>query len=159
MKSPIIDPMRVLGAGMVVTGGGVALWSAFGEPYAAGSGPLEVPSLTVWGKVFSCLLLGALGVAYLVWRRPIVKAQAILETSPLGTEERTSPLVDWVLYLKAWLAIDLLALAGIWVLRLSGLILTGVDTLGILASGAIVAFVVHLLLLSRRSGRTISERR
>ena len=144
---------------MMAGGVGVVLWSAFGVPAAAVSEPLEVPSLTVWGKVFSCLLLAALGVAYLVWRRPVVKAQAILETSPLGSEEQACPLVDWVLYVKTLLVVNLLALAGIWVFRLAGYPLTGVDTLGILASGAIVAFVIHLLLLSRRGGSTTPPKR
>ena len=124
MRTPIIDPIRVLGVAMMAGGAGVVLWSAFGIPAAVVSEPLEVPSLTVWGKVFSCLLLAALGAAYLVWRRPVVKAQA-----------------------------------GVWLFRLAGYLLTGVDTLGILASGAIVAFVIHLLLLSRRGGRTASPKR
>lgn len=111
---------------------------------------LEIPSLTAWGKIFSMLLLAALGVAYIVWRRPVVRAQAILETSPLGTGSAAPPLVDWFLYTKLFLLINGMAVLVIMALRLSGRILNLLDTLGVLASGAIVAFVVHLLLLSRR---------
>ncbi|NOT02781.1 MAG: hypothetical protein HOP29_19440 [Phycisphaerales bacterium] len=120
------------------------------EPAATHRPVVEIPSLTAWGKIFSMLLLAALGVSYIVWRRPVVRAQAILETSPLGTGSIAPPLVDWLLYAKLFLVVNGLAMLGVMGIRLSGRVLSALDTLGVLASGAIVAFVVHLLLLSRR---------
>ncbi len=112
-------------------------------------GALEVPSFTFWGKLFAMLLLAALGVAYLVWRRPVVQAQAILETSPLGAGHQPPALVDWSLYVKTLIVIEALALVGIGLTRVVFRPLSVTDTLGIVASGAIVALVVHLLILAR----------
>ncbi len=128
----------------------IALWE---PPATPPLGTYEVPSLTAWGKIFSVLLLAALGVAYLVWRRPVVQAQAILETSPLGPGQSSLPLVDWRQYFKTAAVIEIVALLGVGVLRLVHHPLSGVDTLGVLASGAIVALVVHLLILARSGGR------
>jgi len=143
-------PQAAVGMAMIVVGAAAILWE---PPQTAAVGVLEIPSLTAWGKVFSFLLLTALGVAYLVWRGPIVRAQAILETSPLGAGAQSAALVDWHLYLKTILATDGAALACVVGLRMAGITLTTVDTMGLLASGAIVAFVIHLLLLSRRGDR------
>jgi len=126
-----------------------ALWRPTG---LARSAVHAVPSLTAWGKIFSFLLLAALGVAYLVWRRPVVQARAILETSPLGTSSGAVGLVDWPLYVKTLLAVEALAMVVLVALRLAGRALGTTDTLGIAASAAIVAFVLHLLLLTRRGG-------
>ena len=123
------------------------LWQPAG---VAHSTQHAVPSLTAWGKIFSFLLLAALGVAYLVWRRPVVQARAILETSPLGTSPRLVTLVDWPLYVKTLLAVEALAMGGLICLRLTARPLTSTDSLGVAASAAIVAFVLHLLLLARR---------
>ena len=114
-------------------------------------GTYEVPTLTAWGKIFSLLLLAALGVAYLVWRRPVLQAQAILETSPLGTARPAPPLVDWSLYIKALLVVEAVALAAVWAWSTWKGRLSSMDGLGILASGAIAAFVIHLLILSQRN--------
>lgn len=124
----------------------------------AGESPVRVvssvPSLTVWGKMFSGLLLATLGVAYLVWRRPVLQAQAILETSPLGTGRPAPPLVDWMLYLKTLLATEFVAAVGLLIARSAIGPMAMLDMLGVLGSGAIVALVVHLLLLARDvSGR------
>ncbi len=119
---------------------------------------VEIPTLTAWGKIFSVLLLAALGVAYLVWRRPVMQARAILETSPLGTRDRSTTLVDWGLYVKALIALDGLALIAVAALKLSGRTVGGIDVLGVLASGAIVAFVVHLLILGRGTDSTDHDR-
>ncbi len=133
-------------AGVLLT---VALW----EPSAsAGQAVREIPTLTAWGKIFSVLLLGALGVAYLVWRRPVAQARAILETSPLGVSHPTAPLVDWRRYFKTLLALETLAIASVLLARLAGRPLTAMDTLGVLGSSAIVALVVHLLILARSGG-------
>lgn len=116
------------------------------------SGVHEVPTLTAWGKIFSALLLAALGVAYLVWRRPIARAQAILETSPLGSGSPTPPLVDWRLYFKTLLVLEALSLAGIGIVRLVARPLSTLDSLGVIGAAAIVALVVHLLILARSGG-------
>jgi hypothetical protein len=138
---------KFLLAAWLLTGGLLLLsW----EPSATPRTSVEIPSLTAWGKIFSMLLLAALGVSYIVWRRPVVRAQAILETSPLGTGSGAPPLVDWFLYAKLFLVVNGLAMLGVMGIRLSGRVLSVLDTLGVLASGAIVAFVIHLLLLSRR---------
>ena len=118
-----------------------------GSPAAAAVGH-EIPSLTTWGKIFSVLLLAAFGVAYLVWRRPVLQAQAILETSPLGAGCRCAPLVDWMLYLKTVIGVETVALLVVWALSRMGRPLAWVDTLGVLGSGAIVAMVLHLLILA-----------
>ncbi len=137
-------------------GAGVSLWVSMSAP---AQGPAEIPSLTAWGKIFSFLLLAALGVAYLVWRRPVDRARAILETSPLGSEEQTASLVDWGLYAKVVVVLEVLALVVILGMRTQGLVLSRVDTLGVLGVGAIVAFVIHLLWLGRRSDSSSSGRR
>lgn len=110
----------------------------------------EVPSLTVWGKVFSFLLLAALGVSALVWRRPVLYAQAVLETSPLGSGLWCGKLADWRLYLKTLLVVETLAIVSVLFFGDGGYFVSTTDTLGLTGSGAIVAFVVHLLLLHRR---------
>ncbi|MEE9296221.1 MAG: hypothetical protein V3W34_14840 [Phycisphaerae bacterium] len=126
----------------------------FGGPTpAAAAGGYEVPSLTGWGKIFSVLLLAALGVAYLVWRRPVLQAQAILETSPLGTGPQSGPLVDWSLYFKTLLGIEAAALIIVGVLSWTGRPLVWVDTWGVFGAGAIVAMVIHLLILARGGDR------
>lgn len=129
----------------------VPLSFSVGAVLPMSSPALEVPSLTSWGKVFSLLLLGALGVAYLVWRRPVVQAQAILETSPLGPVQVSPVLVDPVLYLKVLVFTELAGIGLVCGVRWLGRAVSTVDTVGVLASGAIVAFVVHLLWLGRRS--------
>ena len=139
---------RVVGAVMIVGGGVILFWDSPGRP----EGTVHLPSLTAWGKIFSLLLLAALGVAYLVWRRPIDRARAILETSPLGGGEESASLVDWGLYVKVLLGLELVGLLGIGAFRLNGFVLSGLDTMGVLGCGAIVAFVVHLLVLARRGG-------
>ena len=113
-------------------------------------GRYPVPTLTAWGKIFSILLLGALGVAYLVWRRPVVQAQAILETSPLGMSQPAPPLVSWPTYFLAFVLTEVVAMAGVWGWALAGHPIQQIDVLGVLASGAIVAFVIHLLILGHR---------
>lgn len=134
-------------------GAAIALAGLSNRTDATSSGLHAVPSLTAWGKIFSFLLLAALGVAYLVWRRPLVQARAILETSPLGTTSGVVALVDWTLYVKVLLAVEALAMGAVVLLRLfAERSLTPTDTLGIVASASIVAFVVHLLMLSRRQG-------
>lgn len=114
------------------------------------TGRTDVPTLTGWGKIFSLLLLATLGVAYLVWRRPVVQAHAILETSPLGTPSLPPTLVDLSLYIRTLLVVELVALAVVWGLYSMQGGLVGIDALGVFTSGAIVAFVVHLLILGQR---------
>jgi hypothetical protein len=145
----------LLGVGIITAGVGV--WFRASSPGAA-TAALEVPSLTAWGKIFSFLLLAALGVAYLVWRRPVDRARAILETSPLGSEEQTGSLVDWGLCAKVVVLVEVLAVATILGFRIQGYALSAIDTLGVLGVGAIVAFVIHLLWLSRRGGSGPSKR-
>lgn len=54
-------------------------WLLFGTNGANGEVVQhEVPSLTQWGKIYALLLLAALGVAYLVWRRPIMQALSLI---------------------------------------------------------------------------------
>lgn len=146
-------PWRVFGIVLPLAGGAIicaGYWSGSDAPATARH---AVPSLTAWGKIFSFLLLAALGVAYLVWRRPMVQARAILETSPLGTSPDVMTLVDWGLYCKVLFGIEALAMGGVILLRLlAERSLTPTDTLGVVASGSIVAFVLHLLLLTRRGG-------
>lgn len=132
----------------------IARWAVTGE---LDPGSYEVPSLAGWGKIFSVLLLGTLGVAYLVWRRPVIQAQAILETSPLGTGQPSLPLVDWKLYLKTLAATELVAVIGMALLSFSGRRLENGDSLGVLVSGGIVALVIHLLILARRGERDHSR--
>ncbi len=133
-----------IGSLLVATG----FWLLFGAGDSGGdSGRVEVPSLTQWGKVYALLLLAALGVAYLVWRRPIMQAQAVLETSPLGG--KGTPLVDWLSYLKLLVAMEVVAGVVIGVLSQSGVRLGGLDAMGFVGATAIVAFVLHLLWLSR----------
>lgn len=142
-----------MGLFSLLVGGGFACAGYWQGSETVVPGRHGVPSLTAWGKIFSFLLLAALGVAYLVWRRPMVQARAILETSPLGTSSGVVALVDWVLYGKVLLAVEALAMGGVVLLRfLAERSLTPTDTLGVMASASIVAFVVHLLLLTRRSG-------
>ncbi len=130
------------------------LWRLAGGTFALPADASEIPSLTIWGKIFAFLLLGALGVAYLVWRRPLLQAQAILETSPLGGGQAPSPLVDWGLYLKTLVVIEMCLVVAVVVLHYTGRPISTLDTFGTLASGAIVALVVHLLILARGgSGR------
>jgi hypothetical protein len=135
-------------AGLCVLAPSTAVYLVADASSLETTGAYEIPSLTAWGKIFSVLLLVALGVAYIVWRRPIVQAQAILETSPLGVGQPVT-LVDWSLYFRTLLAIEVLALCGIGTLRIVGRPLAALDMLGVIASGAIVALVVHLLWLAR----------
>lgn len=146
-------PWRVLGFVVLPVGGAIICAGYWYGVDAGAPGRHAVPSLTAWGKIFSFLLLAALGVAYLVWRRPMVQARAILETSPLGTSPDVVTLVDWALYTKVLLAVEALAMGGVILLRLlAERSLTPTDTLGVVASASIVAFVLHLLLLTRRGG-------
>ena len=149
----IRTPWRVLGLVSLLACGavvGVGFWTS---TIAVTPGPHAVPSLTAWGKIFSFLLLAALGVAYLVWRRPMVQARAILETSPLGTSPDVVTLVDWILYCKVLLAVEALAMGGVVLFRVvAERSFTPTDTLGVAASASIVAFVLHLLMLTRRGG-------
>ena len=136
-----------LGVCALVAAVGLAFWppaqSLPGTRY-------EVPSLTIWGKVLSCLLLAALGVASVVWRRPVLYAQAILETSPLGAGHWSGSLVDWRLFVKTAVAVELLAVASVWFVGVCWRPFSTTDTLGVVGSAAIVAFVIHLLMLHRR---------
>lgn len=136
-----------LGALVLVSAVGVSLWSA--GPLPAGA-RYEVPSLTGWGKILSCLLLAALGVASVVWRRPVLYAQAILETSPLGSGHWSGSLVDWRLCVKTVVAVEVFATGAVWVVGVCWRPLSTTDTLGVVGSGAILAFVIHLLVLHRR---------
>lgn len=136
-----------------VLGSVVLIASALLLPAHAGAGAAgihEVPSLTVWGKVFAFLLLAALGVAYLVWRRPVVQARAILETSPLGGSQQPGELIDSLLMLKMLAAFEAASVAGIVIALAAGRPLSWLDTLGLLGSAAIIAFIVHLLVLGQR---------
>ena len=110
---------------------------------------LEVPTLTAWGKIFAMLLLAVLGVAYLVWRRPVMRAQAILETSPLGGNQPSSQLIDWRGFLGALVVVEGLALVAITVAAWTYRPISTTDRLGVLTSGAILALIVHLLILAR----------
>ncbi len=144
MKRYVVLPW--LGGLLVASG----FWLLFGAgSSAAVAGQVEVPSLTQWGKIYALLLLAALGVAYLVWRRPIMQAQAVLETSPLG--EKSPPLVDWSSYLKLLVIMEIVAGGVIGILMQSGMAIDGINTIGALGATAIVAFVVHLLWLARSS--------
>ncbi len=113
---------------------------------------VDIPTLTGWGKIFSALLLTAMGVAYLVWRRPVMQAQAILETSPLGAGHRMQPLMDWRLYLNVLLGVEAVALVSVLASARVGHPLSVLDRCGVLGSGAIVALVAHLLLIARGDG-------
>lgn len=149
----IRTPWQVLGLVLLLAGGVTICAGFWTSTVTIAPGRHAVPSLTAWGKIFSFLLLAALGVAYLVWRRPMVHARAILETSPLGTSPDVVTLVDWVLYCKVLLAVEALAMSGVVLLRLlAERPLTPTDTMGVIASASIVAFVLHLLMLTRRGG-------
>ena len=132
---------------------GSVAYALFGGAARTADGATNVPTLTSWGKIFALLLLVALGVAYLVWRRPIMQAQAILETSPLGSSQAgATPLVDWVLCLKFLVLIEIAAGGAILAWGKVKQPLATIDALGVLTSGVILAFVLHLLWLGRRGG-------
>ncbi len=142
-----LDGSRVIAGSQVIAGGQV------GSDIAFSLGELphrELPSLQIWGKIFSGLLLGTIGVAYLVWRRPVMQAQAILETSPLGTGSPSPPLIDWSLFIRTCIVVE--ATLGVSLWAFSAMLGRGIamlDVLGVLGAGVIVSFVAHLLLLGR----------
>jgi hypothetical protein len=111
----------------------------------------EAPTLSGWGKIFIVLLLAARGVAYLVWRRPIVEAKAIIETSPLRSDQAPMAMVDLRLFLVSLVVVEGLAGIGL-VLWSEGHRVSTMDKVGTVGAAAIIAFVAHLLILANRRG-------
>ena len=121
-----------------------ASWLTWDVGTAASAPPHEVPTLTGWAKIYSFALLAALGVAVLVWRRPVVQAQAVLETSPLGLNRPVS-LPDWRGYAVTLVLVETLAFAGVVVFDDLWAARPAADWLGLAGCAAVVAFVMHLL--------------
>lgn len=118
-------------------------------------GVYAVPTLSVWGKVIALLSLGALGASFLVWRQVVVRANAILETSPLGASPmgvRRKPvaLVDWRLLILVGVVMEILAAVGLWVAHWSHVPVSRLDVVGWLFAAAIVAFIAHLVVIAGR---------
>ncbi len=121
--------------------GGFLMWDV---TLAISPTPQEVPALGEWAKIYALALLAALGVAVVVWRRPVVQAQAVLETSPLGAGP-TGSLFDWRGYLATLMVVETLAFASVLVLDDLRAARPPANWLGLAGCAAVVAFMLHLI--------------
>jgi hypothetical protein len=121
---------------------------------ATGSSPppsATVPTLSEWGAILMALLIVAAGVFFMVGngKTAMSLSGAVSSTGFTGTGKGSGKApgtgIDWKLlartaiYVEAGIALALLALSA-----------KPVDTLGALASGIVVAFILHLLISGAR---------
>jgi hypothetical protein len=136
------------GLAAIIAGTGLLGLAAAGERLEPGL--YAVPSLSVWGKVIAMLSLGALGASFLVWRQVVLRANAILETSPLGASRKPVALVDWRMLILVGITMETIVAIGLWVAHRSGVTVSNLDVVGWLFVAAIVAFIVHLVIIAGR---------
>jgi hypothetical protein len=111
-------------------------------PQQTGGPAIGAPTLSEWGAILMTLLFIAIGTFFILGRS---KAAAALTAADAATFAGPIRVVDWrllakvTLYVEAAIALALIALsAGI------------VDVLGSLASGLVVAFILHMFINSAR---------
>ncbi len=100
---------------------------------------LNTPTLSEWGMILMTLIITALGIYFLT-------ARGKVELS--GADESISLTVraiNWKLFATVALIVEVIAVAILVALRAGAL-----DTLGALASGLIVAFIIHLFIGNAR---------
>jgi hypothetical protein len=118
---------------------GVARGQLARQAAIAGGG---APTLSEWGAILMTLLFIAAGVFFLTGRsRVTTLASAVAPTPGIGLQKP----VDWKLLLKVSLVLE-----GLIALSLIALRAGPVDSAGAMTSGVIVAFIVHMLILSAR---------
>jgi len=99
----------------------------------------NTPTLSQWGMILMTLIFLATGMFFLVGRNRLATGEAG------ATLSTPSPAIDWRLLGKVALVVE--AIIAVVLLALSS---GPVDAIGALASGLIVAFIVHLLIGSAR---------
>jgi hypothetical protein len=99
----------------------------------------NTPTLSQWGMILMTLLFLATGLFFLMGRNRLATAEAGV------TIGAPSPALDWRLFGKVALVIE--AIIAVVLLAVSS---GAVDAIGALASGLILAFIVHLLIGSAR---------
>ena len=99
----------------------------------------NTPTLSQWGMILMTLIFLATGMFFLVGRNRLAAGEA---GATLSTQ---SPALDWRLFGKVALVVE--AIIALVLLAVSS---GPVDAIGALASGLIVAFIVHLLINSAR---------
>ncbi len=110
--------------------------------------------MSAWGGIIAVLLSLALGVAVVVWRRAVLHAYAVLETSPLGLPVSIQePWIDGRRLACTVVLFEGLAFLCVFVLGMQGRLLMGREVLGIIGSAGLCSFVVYLLGSASRRDR------
>ena len=103
----------------------------------------SAPTLSEWGIILMTLLFIAVGTFFLVGRGKTATAAGAAESSVMFSGSVKA--IDWkllaqvALYVEAVIALSLLALAA-----------SAVDVMGALTSGLVIAFILHLFIISAR---------
>jgi hypothetical protein len=103
-------------------------------------GGTSVPTLSQWGAILMFLLILAAGMFFVAGRRPVMAAEA-------GFVAGTSRSIDWKLLTTVTMYVEAAVVLGL--VALHSVIATP-DIFGAIASGLIVAFIVHLLIRQSR---------
>jgi hypothetical protein len=103
-------------------------------------GGTSVPTLSQWGAILMFLLILAAGMFFVAGRRPVMAAEA-------GFVTGNSRPIDWKLLTTVTMYVEAAVVLGL--VALHSVIATP-DIFGAIASGLIVAFIVHLLIRQSR---------
>jgi hypothetical protein len=103
-------------------------------------GGTSVPTLSQWGAILMFLLILAAGMFFVAGRRPVMAAEA-------GFVAGNSRSIDWKLLTTVTMYVEAAVVLGL--VALHSVIATP-DIFGAIASGLIVAFIVHLLIRQSR---------
>ena len=103
-----------------------------------------VPTLSEWGAIIMGLLVIATGLFFILGRGRLAAALGNVE----GTVSSDRNAIDWKLYVRTAVIVEIVL--GLALVALSSRV-TPTDAMGALTSGLIVAFVMHMLLVSRRN--------
>lgn len=139
VKSCKIGALAIVGGSVI--GLADSVWLGGASIYGTGE-VLRVP----WGQIAPALLVCALVVSYLVFEQRVRASRRVSETSPLGGRG-PAPLVNGGLYLKVLLGVEALVTGMILVLPMLGRTWSAPDIGRVLLAGAIVAFIVHLVMV------------
>ena len=106
------------------------------------SGTMPAPTISQWGAVLMFLLLAAAGATFLLRR---IKIEA--STNQAGTLSPYPAILDARLLGKTTLFVETLVSLVLAALRP---VVTSSDVMGALASGVVLAFIIHLFIVNAR---------
>lgn len=105
---------------------------------AAGGGT-SAPTLSEWGMILMTLLMLAAGTFYLVVRRHLAVGEGAMISAA------TAEAIDWRRFAKVALVVEFVIAVALLALAANA-----VDVMGALASGLVVAYIIHLLVGAAR---------